>query len=226
MAAASDIKFALDSIISVYEKLNTGADINVTYGSSGKFFEQIQQDAPFDMFFSADLDYPKKLLQSGRAISEPQLYGIGRIVVCSKSIQVSNEGIKALLNPAVYKIAIANPAHAPYGKRAVECLQHFKIYEKVKDKLVLGDNISQTAQFITTGAADIGIIALSLALSPAMQREGIMFYLIPENAHAKLEQSFVILKNARDNKTAKSFAEFMKTKEAIAVLKYFGFSQN
>jgi len=133
--------------------------------------------------------------------------------------------MNTLLSADIKKISIANPAHAPYGKRAKESLQYYKLYNKIQGKLVLGENISQTAQFITTGAADIGVVALSLALSPAIKNEGGKYYLIPEQSHTPLEQAYTLLKHAEGNSTAAKFYNFISSPAAIDVLKYYGFSQ-
>ncbi|MHB1195661.1 MAG: molybdate ABC transporter substrate-binding protein [Lutibacter sp.] len=225
VAAASDLKFALDSVISVYQKQHPTEKIQVTYGSSGKFFEQIQYDAPFDLYFSADVGYPQKLKEKGFAISEVKTYGIGRIVIWSKKINPNVEKMNSLLNPKLNKIAIANPDHAPYGEKAKESMLHYKFYDQVKSKFVYGENISQTAQFIELGAADIGIVALSLALSPNMKKAGGKYYVIPEKSHQPLEQGYVILKHAKNNPNAVKFYNFMASPTAKAILKHFGFSQ-
>ncbi len=222
VAAASDLKFALDSVASVFRKKNSGT-VEITYGSSGKLFEQISNGAPFDIFFSADIEYPNKLKEKGLTASDIYIYGVGRIVVWSKKIDVEKEEMNSLLSPGVKKIAIANPLHAPYGKRAEEALKFYKMHDAVKTKLVLGENISQTAQFVTTGAADIGIVAYSLALSPNMKKENGKFYLIPENAHQRLEQAVVITKQGKANDFAQTFLSFVKSNEAKQVLSYFGF---
>jgi len=225
IAAASDMKFALDSVIVAFKQSHLGVQVDVTYGSSGKLYEQISNDAPFDLFFSADAGYPLKLKEKGVAISAIQTYGIGRIVVWSKKINPALTGINSLLDKSVIKIAIANPAHAPYGRGAEEALKFYKIYDQLKGKLVYGENISQTAQFVAAGAADIGIIALSLALSPTMQKQKGYFYLTPEIAHKPLEQAFVVLRHASKNSLAVSFANFMATKEAIRILSHFGYTK-
>ena len=225
IAAASDLKFALDSIILVYQKQYPSEKIQVTYGSSGKFFEQIHYEAPFDLYFSADVSYPKKLKQQGFTISEVKTYGIGRIVIWSKKINPNIEKMNALLNPKLNKIAIANPDHAPYGEKAKESMQYYKIYDMVKNKLVYGENISQTAQFVQLGAADIGIVALSLALSPTMKKAIGNYYVIPEKSHKPLEQGYVILKHAENNNNALEFYNFIALPKAIAILTHFGFTQ-
>jgi molybdate transport system substrate-binding protein len=225
IAAASDLKFALDSAVMVFKTANPGARIEVTYGSSGKLFEQISHTAPFDLFFSADIEYPLNLKKKGFVLSEVHTYGVGRIVIWSHTIDPNKEQMNSLLDKMIRKIAIANPQHAPYGRRAEEALKYYKVYEKVKSKLVFGENISQTAQFVTTGAADAGIVALSLALSPAMKKSNGHYYIIPENAHKPLEQGFVILKKAEQNSLAIAFKDFMLGTEATKILGYFGFTK-
>ena len=225
IAAASDLKFAMDSVVTVFKKAHPGASIEVTYGSSGKLFEQISHTAPFDLFFSADIEYPLTLKKKGIAVSEVYTYGVGRIVIWSQLIDPNKEQINSLIDKMVNKIAIANPQHAPYGRRAEEALKHYKVYEKVKGKLVYGENISQTAQFVTTGAADVGIIAYSLALSPTMKKLNGHYYVIPENAHRSLEQGFVILKKAEQNPLAVAFKDFMMGTEATKILGSFGFAK-
>jgi molybdate transport system substrate-binding protein len=224
IAAASDLKFALDSIAAVFKKSNAGI-VDITYGSSGKFFEQLSNGAPFDIFFSADISYPKQLQEKKLTLSEVYSYGVGQIVIWSKKIDPENEGMKSLLQSSIKKIAIANPTHAPYGKRAEEALVYYKILDAVKNKLVFGENISQTAQFVTTGAADIGIVALSLALSPNMKKENGKYFLIPENSHQSLVQGVVIMRHAEGNDLAKDFLEFVKSETSAAILQHFGFTK-
>ncbi len=224
IAAASDLKFALDSLASVFRKNNQGT-VDITYGSSGKFYEQLSNGAPFDIFFSADISYPKQLQEKKLTLLEICPYGVGQIVLWSKKIDPEKEGMKSLLQSSIKKIAIANPSHAPYGKRAEEALAYYKILEIVKEKLVYGENISQTAQFVTTGAADIGIVALSLALSPNMKKENGKYFLIPENSHQSLVQGVVLMRHAEGNDLAKDFLEFVKNEKATAILHHFGFSK-
>ncbi len=224
VAAASDLKFALDSIISAY----TGADqgrIRPIYGSSGKLYEQIANQAPFHVFMSADLQYPKLLKEKGLTASEIYLYGVGRLVVWSKKMDTAYMGMTAFQQPGVKKIAIANPDHAPYGRGAVEVLTHYKIYDTVSNRLVLGENISQAAQFVSAGAADVGIIALSLAMAPTMKRFQKSYFLIPEECHNPLLQGAVITKHGAESKVASAFMAFLKTEIAIGIFQHFGFTQ-
>ena len=225
VAAAADLRFAMDSLIAVFSRENPGITVKVTYGSSGNFFEQIKNGAPFDLFFSADVDYPKQLKEQGKTASVIHIYGTGQLVLWSKQLDPAREQMNTLLNGGVEKIAIANPAHAPYGKRAEECLHYYNLYDKVKDKLVIGENIAQTAQYAQSGAADIGIIALSLALSPTMQQTGGKYWLIPASAHQPLEQGFVLLPHSKDNAGAQRFAVFFSSKKATAILRSFGFGE-
>src|SRR6185437_8058421 len=187
------------------------------------FFEQIRNGAPFDIFFSADVDYPRQLETQHLTSGAVHVYGTGQLVLWSKTLDPAREQMNSLLNGAVVKIAIANPAHAPYGKRAEESLHYYNLYDKVKDKLVIGENIAQTAQYAQTGAAQVGIIALSLAVSPTMRAAGGKYWLIPANAHQPLLQGFVMLAHSRGNTAAERFAAFCQSKTAQGILHGFGF---
>jgi molybdate transport system substrate-binding protein len=225
VAAAADLKFAMGDVASQYEK-QTGSKVNVTYGSSGNFFFQLQNGAPFDLFFSADIDYARRLDKAG--LAEPGTlypYAIGRIVIwapADSKVDVTKLGWKALLSESVQKIAIASPEHAPYGRAAVAAMQKAGIYHQVKAKLVYGDNISQAAQFVQSGNAQVGIVALSLAVSSAMQ-DG-KHWDIPADMHPPIEQAAIVLKNARNKEAARSFLDFVKTEAARRTLAKYGFS--
>jgi molybdate transport system substrate-binding protein len=225
IAAASDLQFALDSIVKNFRTRQTGK-IDLIFGSSGKLFEQISSGAPFDVYFSADMDYPKALEEKGLTASSIYTYGVGRLVLWSKKTDPDQEGIQSLLAPSVRKIAVANPRHAPYGRKAVEALTFYKIHDRIKNKLVYGENVSQTAQFATSGAADMALIALSLAISPNMQRENGQYYLIPEESHQQLAQGAVITRYGRENKLAVVFMDYVKSEAATAVFSHFGFTRN
>jgi molybdate transport system substrate-binding protein len=222
IAAAADLKYVLDSLVTIFNRQHPQARATMVYGSSGKFYEQLSHDAPFDLFFSADADYPKRLQQAGRTAGAPTPYALGRLVLWSKKLPVNKLGMKALLAPQVKHVALANPAHAPYGRRAEEALRTYKLYDQVKPKFVLGENIGQAAQYAATGAADAGLLAYSLALSPELRRAG-TFYLIPATAHSPLQQSYVVLKRAQGNATAAAFATFMASPVARQALKKYGF---
>ena len=225
IAAAADLRSALDEIASRFQT-ETSLHVKVVYGSSGNLFQQIQNGAPFDLFFSANSDYPKKLEAAGLAetgtLSE---YAVGRIVIWTAAdakLDVSKRGWQTLLDAGMEKIAIANPQHAPYGRAAVAALQKAGIYESVKDKLVYGENISQAAQFVQSGNAQAGIVALSLAVSPAM-RDGKRWE-IPAEMHPAIEQVAIVLKDAKNKDSARAFLEFVKSAAGRAILAKYGFA--
>jgi molybdate transport system substrate-binding protein len=225
IVVAANLKTAMDSIAKVYKQKNPADNIQITYGASGKFYEQIASGAPFDVFFSADMNYPIKLKESHFGISAVKLYAIGRIAIWSKKIDPTIQKMNSLLDPKVKKISIANPVTAPYGAKAVESMKRTKIYNNVKTNLVYGENIAQAAQFVAFGAADIGIIALSDVLSPAMKKERGKYYVIPQENHAPLEQGCVVLKHGKGNATALRFYDYISSDKAVAILKYYGYSQ-
>lgn len=225
VAAAADLKFAMEELAKKFEN-KTGARVDATYGSSGNFFSQLQNGAPFDLFFSADVEYPRKLEEEG--FVEPGTlgdYALGRIVIWMRddsSVDPAKEGWNALLDPGVQKIAIANPELAPYGRAAASALKKAGIYKQVKAKLVYGENISQAAQFVQSGSAQAGIIALSLAFSPGMKSGKV--WEIPAEMHPPIEQGVVLLKNARNRPAAQAFLNFVKSAAGKEVLEQHGFS--
>jgi molybdate transport system substrate-binding protein len=225
IAAASDLSFAFKELVTEYEK-TTGNHVKLTLGSSGNFFSQIQNGAPFDLYFSADIGYPKKLEEAGLVVPGSLYpYAVGRIVLWTgkgSHLDLSKR-LEILREPTIKKIAIANPKHAPYGRAAVAAMEYFKVYDQVKDKLILGENISQAAQFIESGACDAGIVALSLALAPAMKAAG-EYWEIPATAHSPLEQGAVILKQSKNPEAARQFLEFMKGPQGQEVMKRYGFT--
>src|SRR5437016_7649635 len=225
VAAAADLQFVLQDVATRFQK-ETGKTVKLSFGSSGNFFHQFQNGAPFDMFFSANLDYPKKLENAG--LTEPGTfyqYATGKIVIWvpnDSRLDVSS-GLKSLLSPSVKKIAIANPQHAPYGRAAVAAMKSENIYDKVADKLVLGENISQTASFVVSGSADVGIVALSLALSPNMKSKG-RYAEIASSEYPAIEQACVILKSSQHKAAAKTFLDFIKTPVVADLFRAYGFS--
>lgn len=225
IAAASDLSFAFREIAAEYE-ITTGNHVRLTLGSSGNFFAQIQNGAPFDLYFSADISYPKKLEEAGLVVPGSFYpYAIGRIVLwAGKDSHLDlSKGLEILREPAIKKIAIANPKHAPYGRAAVAAMEYFKVYDQVKDKLIFGENISQAAQFIESGACDIGIIALSLAVAPAMKSKG-TYWEVPAETHPPLEQGAVILKSSKQQESAKQFLAFIKGERGQEIMKRYGFT--
>jgi molybdate transport system substrate-binding protein len=225
VAAAADLQFAMQEIGTRFQQ-ESGKTVKLIYGSSGNFAQQLQNGAPFDMFFSANLDYPKQLETAG--LTEPgsfYQYAIGKIVVWvpNDSKLDLSAGLKALLDPSIKKIAIANPQHAPYGKAAVAALQKESIYDQVKDKFVLGENISQTASFVASGSADVGIIALSLALSPNMKDKG-RYAEVPAGDYPAIEQACVIVRSSKNKDIAQLFEKFIQSPPIKEVFKKYGFA--
>jgi molybdate transport system substrate-binding protein len=225
VAAAADLKFAMQELATQFERQG-GTKIDVTYGSSGNSFSQIQNGAPFDLFFSADIDYPRKLATAGFAEPETlQEYALGRIVIWAPTgakVDLAKQGWSALLDASVQKIAIANPEHAPYGRAAVAALKKAGLYEQVKPKLVYGENVSQAVQFVQSGNAQAGIIALSLAISPGMNK-GIIWE-IPAETYPPIEQGAVVLKSAKNKNAARAFLDFVKSPAGRKILEKYGFA--
>lgn len=225
VAAAADLQFVLTDLATQYEK-QSGTKVSISFGSSGNFFAQLENGAPFDLFFSADSNYPRKLQAAG--LTEPgtlAIYAKGRIALWTSSgasFDFEKNGLSTLLDPRIQKVAIANPEHAPYGRAAVAALKQAGLYDQLKPKLVIGENISQAAQFVQSGSAEAGIIALSLALSPAM-KDGHR-WLVPENLYPPLDQSVVILKSSANKAASKSFLEFLHTPDAQSALSRYGFA--
>jgi len=225
VAAASDLNFAMNEICRAFEKVHPGVKVEVSYGSSGNFYAQIKQGAPYDIFFSADASYPALLENEGFAVkSQQQLYAIGKIVlwIPRKLTLNPQKGLNIVLEPEIKKLAIANPKHAPYGRAAEESLRYYGLLDKAQDKLVFGENISQTAQFVQTGAADAGIIALSLAISPGMANSG-SYWIIPTESYGRLEQVYTVLQRGKGKSSVKTFLEFIQGKKGEKTLSGFGF---
>ena len=226
IAAAADLRFALDDLVKEFEQKNPTVKVNVTYGSSGNFFAQLQSGAPFDLFFSADVTYPRKLAEKGLGVDDVFLYAKGCIVLWAPKnspLDLDKLGIKALLEPSVRKIAVANPEHAPYGRAAVAALKALNVYDQVASRLVYGENIAQTAQFVQSGAADVGILALSLAVSPQMSAAG-RFWQVPPDTYPALEQGGMILKSSQNIDAARAFQDFVLGDNGRKVLVQYGFS--
>jgi len=224
VAAASDLQTAMPEIARAFES-ETGIQVELIFGSSGNFFTQIQNGAPFDLFFSADSEFPARLMQSGRAEARgASVYAIGRLILWMPPGATCNpqaEKWNCLLKPQVSRIAIANPAHAPYGRAAISALQSAHIYEQIRAKFVLGENISQAAQFVQSGNAQAGILAYSQAVSPAM-RDGKPWE-IPSDTYPPIEQTVVLLKAAKEKSAARDFVLFVTEGAGRVALEKFGF---
>lgn len=224
VAAAADLRPALDEISAKF-KSESGITLRVSYGSSGNFFQQLQNGAPFDVFLSANVDYPKRLEQAG-LVASGTYYEFARgsivLMVPYDSKLDLTEGLHVLLTPTVKKVAIANPSHAPYGQAAVAAIKTMGIYDWVAPHLVMGENISEAASFVLSGAADVGIVAKSLALAPAAAKR-VKFVDVPAKYYTPLLQAMVVLKSSKNQEAASRFESFMRSEDAKNILKQFGF---
>lgn len=225
VAAAADLQPVITEIAARFEK-QSGVKVKLSFGSSGNFFAQVQNGAPYDLFFSADVDYPAKLQRAGLiAPGSLYRYATGKIALWApkgSAIDVG-KGLSFLADNNVQKIAIANPSHAPYGRAAEAALKSAGVWDDVSSKLVMGENIAQTAQFVQSGNADIGILALSLVLTPAMKDRG-KYFIVPQTFYPPLQQAAVILKSSQYKELAAKFLEYMKSGESRSLLQQYGFS--
>jgi molybdate transport system substrate-binding protein len=226
IAAAADLQSALPPMVAQFEK-ETGGKVAVVFGSSGNFYAQIQNGAPFDVFLSADIDYPRRLERDGLAERGSLYeYATGQIVLWTRSdsgVDVRS-GLAVVVRPEVRRIAIANPEHAPYGRAAVAALRHEGLYDRVRSKFVLGENIAQAAQFAQSGSAEVGVIALSLALAPALTGIG-RYVEIPQALYPPIEQGAIILAASRQKGMARQFIDALKGGSAARILQQYGFGK-
>jgi molybdate transport system substrate-binding protein len=225
VAAASDLKFALDEIAAMYLK-QTGQPVRISYGSSGNFMRQIQQDAPFELFLSADEAFVFQLADQGRTVDRGTLYATGRIVLFAPKASAWQPDARlaglraALAEGRITRFAIANPEHAPYGRAAREALQAAGLWEAMQRHLVLGENVSQAAQFAVSGSAQGGIFAYSLVLAPSFANAG-RYMLVPEHMHQPLRQRMVLTRKA--GAAARAFHAFLQQPAARGVFQRYGF---
>lgn len=224
VAAAADLRFALDELIDGYREIAPDVAVTATYGSSGTFYAQLTERAPFDLYLSADVAYPEQLAEQGLTMPESTfVYAVGRIAVWAADdapVDPATQEIDALADPAVRKISIANPEHAPYGRAAIAAFASYGIEDEVAGSLVLGENVSQAAQFIESGAADVGVIALSLVLAPGVEGNA---WTIPADRHPPITQGGAITAWALDPDAAQRFVDFLTGSEARATLARYGF---
>jgi molybdate transport system substrate-binding protein len=223
IAAAADLKYAMGDLIHGFKQTHPDATINAVYGSSGNFYTQITQGAPYDVFFSADVRYPKLLEQAGKTASPVVPYAFGRLVLWSNSMDASKMTLASLTNPAITHIAVANPKHAPYGQRAVEALHAAGVWSQVAPKLVYGENISQTTEFVQSGNAQVGLIALSLAVGPKLASQG-KYWLIPDTLHSPMDQAYVLTDHAKGNPLAQQFVTYLASPAGQAIFVKYGFT--
>jgi len=226
VAAASDLRFALDDVVMEFQKAHPDFDVRVTYGSSGNFFAQLSNQAPFDLFLSADVDYVRQLIAKEAALAGTDfVYGVGRIVVWvanASPLDFQRDGLLALADPGAGKVAIANPKHAPYGRAAQAALEKAGVYDQVRERLVLAENVAQAAQYVESGAAEVGIIAHSLVHSPAMQGKG-RAWSVPVDLYPRLEQAGVITSWVKDRAASDALASFLKGDAGRKILARYGF---
>lgn len=220
VAAAADLHQAMDEVVAAYRHDYPDSRIDVTYGSSGNLLTQIEQGAPFEIFFSADSSYPQQLVEHGKASGTPVLYALGHLVMWSASIDMKGVQVADLAQAKFGRIAIANPQHAPYGKRAEQALRAAGIWDQVQSRLVFGDNIAQTAQFAQSGNAQVGLVAESLALGSSVKGS---FVAVPPSLYEPLKQSFVITQRGAGNALAQDFARYVQSAPAKAILSRYGF---
>ncbi len=224
VVGAASLRFAMEDVAREFERHHPSNKIDIVFSSSGKAYAQITNGAPYDIFFSADMDYPEKLHSEGYALESVQQYAVGRLVIWQRRGGPVDliKGIAGLDNPAIQRLAIANPELAPYGAAAKEALVKQGLWEKLTPRMVMGENISQTAHFAASGAAQAGLIAYALALSEDMQRSG-EFVLVDESLHSPMPLGFVILKNAKNNPLAQKFAAFILSPDGKKLLSRYGF---
>lgn len=224
VAAASDLKFVLDEAVARLGQRTPAIVVEVSYGSSGTLHAQLRQRAPYDVFLSADAEYPRDLVSRGIGAERDLFaYAIGRLVIWAPRgsvLPVDRDGVRALTRAS--RIAIANPRHAPYGRAAEAALRRAGIWDDVRQRLVLGENVTQAAQFVQSGAAEAGIIAKSLALAPPMRDAG-RFVDVPDEMYPRLEQAGLILPWAGSRQAAAAIRDFLTGDEGRQLLARYGF---
>ncbi len=217
VAAAADLQPVMQEMVGNYEGVKdngesvSGKDVAMVYGSSGNLTTQIENGAPYDLFFAADSGYPRRLIREGKAIADSfHVYAVGNLVIWvppRSRLDVERLGGKVLLDGSVHKIAIANPQHAPYGRAAVEALKNLGVYDQVSSRLVLGENVAQAAEFAQSGNAQAAIVALSLVLDSKMKYG--RYWLVPHTAYTPLEQAAVVLSNSKHVEAARAFLDYV-----------------
>ncbi len=224
VAAAANLRPTIDAVARAFEAERSDAEVRVTYGASGTLHAQIAAGAPFDVFLSADREAPRALVAAGLASGEA-VYAIGQLVVWvphGSPLDLARDGLGALAGPGVRRVAIPNPALAPYGRAAVQALEDAGALDAVRPKLVLGESVAQTAHFARAGAADAAFVSRSLALLPALAGAG-RAVPVPSRAHAPIEQSAVLLGRARSPELARAFLAFLRGEKGRALLAAAGY---
>lgn len=222
VAVAANVQYAFDDLHAEFRK-ETGHDLKPVYNSSGKFTAQIMHGAPFDVFLSADMEYPEKLHNAGFATA-PKIYAYGALVLWTMKDLTLDKWQSTLAGPAVGKIAVANPKTAPYGRETMKALAHFKLDKTLKPKLVFGESISQTNQYIHSRAADAGFTAKSVVVSPQMKGQG-KWMALPEESYQPIAQGIVVLRHGQQTnpKAAQQFHDFVLSAKSRAILERYGY---
>ena len=221
IAVSANVQYAIDELIKKFKEKNGDIQIKKVISSSGKLANQTLKGAPYDIFLSADMKYPLFLFKRGLALSKPKVYAYGIIVLWSmKDINIEKEGLGVLLK--VNKIAVPNPKNAPYGKASIEILKNTKLYEKVKERIIYGESVSQVNHYILKRLVDVGFTSKSSVLSPVLRGKG-KWVEIEKRLYSPIEQGAVLLKNAEGNEYAKSFFSFLFSKDAKQILKKYGY---
>lgn len=223
VAAASDLTFAMTEISTLVQEIDPAIDVVPAFGSSGQFLQQIVNGAPFDLYLSADRAFPQEIAARGLADSADVFeYGVGRLVVWTTRPELRTPTLQSLADPDVRKVSIANPRHAPYGRAADEAIANSGLAKAVANKLVLGENVSQAAEFVLSGSADIGVVALALVLADAVQGEG-SWTLVPSEVHEPITQAGVVLARAQDQDAARIVRDVIMSPAGQDVLRRYGF---
>ena len=224
IAAAADLNPAVEKVAAAFKK-QTGVQAKFSYGSSGNFFAEIRNGAPFDVFLSADRSYAESLSDFGKTDKGATVYALGTLVVWVSNrvaLTPSADNLNVLLSDRIHKIAIANPDHAPYGRAAVAAMVHYQINDQVKKKLVMGENVSQAAQFAQSGNAEAALIPLSLALTDSMKQGG-HIAVVSRDTYPPLYQAAVVLRSSQEKQAAHHFVEFLASSAGQKILQEYGF---
>jgi molybdate transport system substrate-binding protein len=225
IAAAANLKTAAEELKKAFEAESPGVEVALTFGASGTFFAQIQNGAPFDVFLSADREYPAKVIAAKLgAAADEKIYALGKLVAWlppGSTLDLEKKGLAALAEPGVKKIAIANPAVAPFGRATEWAFKSAGVHDAVKEKLVLGTSVAQTAQFATTGAADVAFLPHSLTFGKELAGGKVIF--VPDALYPKIEQSGIVLGTAKDPALARAFLAFLTGEKGRAILAKYGY---
>jgi len=225
VAVAANMRPAFEEIARRFEAARPGVEVNATFGASGNFFAQIGNGAPFDLFLSADAEFPAKVAEKGLADGKPFPYAYGKLVVWlpkDSKLSLETKGLAALDDPSVQKIAIANPEVAPYGRAARSALEKAGLYEALRSRIVMGENVSQTAQFVESGNAQAGFIPLSLAKTPPLSEEG-RAWPVPASSYDRIVQAGVVVKGSRELALARELAAFIASAATRDVFLRYGY---